>query len=302
MVKLTQSGHYPIHSHNITDNTNNGVYPGGMHAMMMVDPAPAAVAVKLKAGSKEAAVDGKRKSMAAAPQVRDGQLYIPLPLLQETAKFAMTKGKDDIVLKMKANELQLRLGQKTAVYNGKSVKLPAAPAADKGVWLIPAKVAEQYMGATLKKGGPGEWSLTLKRQAPSPSWTEAISAATAETGTGTGTSTGTGQTGSESGHAEGHEGNAGNGHDQLGGNSTDGTTVSIDATSYTAKDLRIAAGTTVTWVNRDTQAHTVTDLDDRFDSKSIPASGRWSFTFKDKGSYLYYCSLHPTMQGTVTVE
>jgi len=39
LIDATQAGHYPIHSHNIVDNLNNGVYPGGMHTMMEVAPA-----------------------------------------------------------------------------------------------------------------------------------------------------------------------------------------------------------------------------------------------------------------------
>ncbi|WP_164779550.1 multicopper oxidase domain-containing protein [Paenibacillus kobensis] len=38
LVVFDQSGEFPLHSHNIVDNTNDGVYPGGLHTMMCVDP------------------------------------------------------------------------------------------------------------------------------------------------------------------------------------------------------------------------------------------------------------------------
>lgn len=39
LVTFTQIGDFPFHSHNIVDNTNNGVYPGGLHTMVSVTPA-----------------------------------------------------------------------------------------------------------------------------------------------------------------------------------------------------------------------------------------------------------------------
>ncbi|MBW5444628.1 multicopper oxidase domain-containing protein [Cohnella sp. CFH 77786] len=299
LVKLTQSGHFPIHSHNITDNTNNGVYPGGMHTMMMVEPALPDATAKLAAGSKEAWVNGKRIALDTAPAVRDGQLYLPLTLLREAtqAGLEVDKAAGLYTLTMKANELKFSPGRKPAFYNGKAVNLPVLPVAEKGAVLVPAKLAETYMGAKLKKGPSGEWTLTVKALPPSPSTTEE----------GTNAVLGGGQAEEPASHGA-HEGPEHSNHSggtagQNGGSALpDGEIVEIDATSYKAQDLRIPAGTTVTWVNKDKEPHTATDLDGRFDSKSIRSGGRWSYTFKEKGSYLYYCSVHPTMQGTVTVE
>ncbi|MCM3785388.1 multicopper oxidase domain-containing protein [Neobacillus mesonae] len=36
LVTFTQEGSYPFHSHNIVDNMNNGVYPGGIHTMVNI--------------------------------------------------------------------------------------------------------------------------------------------------------------------------------------------------------------------------------------------------------------------------
>lgn len=305
LVTLTQSGHFPIHSHNITDNTNDGVYPGGMHTMMMVQPALPDSSVKLKAGGKDAWVDGKKTTLAAAPAVREGQLYIPLGLLRKASGFGLRTdpASGAYTLTAKTSEWTFRSGQTKAAYNGKTVTLSAAPAAVKGDMLIPAKTAEAYLGVKAKKGASGEWTLTVKALPPSPSWTEPSGNEAA-----VGEPTGEQDAGQDHASHGSHGGtdSAGGGMGMDGGNGDGaqqgGTTVAIDATSFSAKDLRIPAGTAVVWVNKDKEPHTVTDLDGRFDSKSIRAGGQWSYTFKEKGTYLYYCSVHPTMQGTVTVE
>lgn len=57
----------------------------------------------------------------------------------------------------------------------------------------------------------------------------------------------------------------------------------------------------MTWTNRDDVAHTVTDVDSRFDSKLISPGQSWQHTFDAAGRYDYYCTIHPWMRGAVTV-
>jgi FtsP/CotA-like multicopper oxidase with cupredoxin domain len=38
LVTFDQTGDFPFHSHNIVDNTNNGVYPGGLHNLLLCHP------------------------------------------------------------------------------------------------------------------------------------------------------------------------------------------------------------------------------------------------------------------------
>jgi plastocyanin len=66
--------------------------------------------------------------------------------------------------------------------------------------------------------------------------------------------------------------------------------------------LRIPAGTTVTWINRGTLAHTTTGIDAGWDG--ILAMGqRFSFTFTHAGTYRYLCRPHVLngMLGTIEV-
>ena len=69
--------------------------------------------------------------------------------------------------------------------------------------------------------------------------------------------------------------------------------------------LRVARGTTVTWVNRDTAPHTATRRafdDGQFDSGFMGLEDRYSRAFPAAGTFDYLCIYHPGMQGTVVVE
>ncbi len=66
--------------------------------------------------------------------------------------------------------------------------------------------------------------------------------------------------------------------------------------NFTAK-----VGQTVTWVNKDSSAHTVTSLTGVFDSGNLNAGDSYSYTFTKAGIYQYLCSYHSWMKGTIMV-
>ena len=78
--------------------------------------------------------------------------------------------------------------------------------------------------------------------------------------------------------------------------------------SFVPASISVSAGTKVTWINKDSYAHTVTsgtpgNPTGLFDSGNINAGGTFSYTFDSTGTYQYYCRIHPDiMQGTVTVK
>lgn len=72
--------------------------------------------------------------------------------------------------------------------------------------------------------------------------------------------------------------------------------------TFSIKELKVKVGTKVTWVNKDTQIHTVTELQNQFDSRNLVPGDQWSYKFTRAGTYTYYCSTHPSMQATVIVE
>jgi len=79
-------------------------------------------------------------------------------------------------------------------------------------------------------------------------------------------------------------------------------TVSIDNLAFNPSTLTIATGITVTWINNDAVAHTVTENEGFFDSGVLTNGHNFTYTFTVPGTYNYTCSLHPTMRGTIIVQ
>ena len=63
----------------------------------------------------------------------------------------------------------------------------------------------------------------------------------------------------------------------------------------------VAAGSTVTVQNDDTEAHTVTADDGSFNVE-IAGGGTAEFTAPAAGSYAFVCNFHANMMGSLTVE
>jgi len=80
--------------------------------------------------------------------------------------------------------------------------------------------------------------------------------------------------------------------------------VEIDNFTFKPKELNVAVGTKVTWVNKDDVPHTATSSDEPslFDSKALDTDDKFSFTFTKPGTYKYYCKVHPHMTGVVIVK
>jgi plastocyanin len=72
--------------------------------------------------------------------------------------------------------------------------------------------------------------------------------------------------------------------------------------AFTPPSIVVPLNTTVTFVNDDDDAHTVTSTDGLFDSKGLDSHQRWTHTFTKAGTYQYFCTLHPFMKGTVVVK
>jgi plastocyanin len=83
---------------------------------------------------------------------------------------------------------------------------------------------------------------------------------------------------------------------------TAGAEIKIDNFSFTPATLTVAVGTQVTWTNRDDIPHTVVTEDKTIKSKVLDTDEKFSNTFDKPGTYSYFCSIHPTMKGTVVVK
>ena len=78
----------------------------------------------------------------------------------------------------------------------------------------------------------------------------------------------------------------------------------IDNFAFAPAMLTVAAGTAVTWINRDEEPHTVMSADQQtsFKSPALDTNDKFTFTFAKPGTYKYFCSIHPHMVGTIVVK
>jgi plastocyanin len=82
----------------------------------------------------------------------------------------------------------------------------------------------------------------------------------------------------------------------------DANEITIDNFTFTPKELTVAVGTTVKWVNHDDIPHTVVEKNTTFRSKALDTDDSYSFTFTSAGTFDYFCGLHPHMVGQVIVK
>ena len=76
---------------------------------------------------------------------------------------------------------------------------------------------------------------------------------------------------------------------------------------YIPSKITINSGEKVTWVNEDSAFHSVTSgfydsPTDLFDSGHLDPFESYSLDFNEKGTFDYFCTLHPWMEGQVIVE
>jgi len=299
LVTFTQSGMYPFHSHNIVDNTNDGVYPGGLHTMIDIAPAggsaaggthhhaaggasapgpaaasaaasaPAAAAAKtitLKAGEPAAVVNGEQVPLNPPPAAVSGTTFVPLRFIGEqmSAGVEWMAEERSVVYTTRNARIQLWVDRAEVLVNGKEARLNQPPRIIGGATMVPLRFVSENLGASVDyDAATGE--ITIRYG--------------------------------------GGENVSGGNAEPAGASPVDANevTVLIQNSAYSAKELRIRKGTTVTWINKDGMIHTVTDLGNRFDSGSMPAGGTWSYTFGETGTFTYYCTTHPGMIAKVIV-
>ena len=89
----------------------------------------------------------------------------------------------------------------------------------------------------------------------------------------------------------------------------DGSAVSSNIQGFQLQTLTVSVGDTVTWTNHDSAPHTVShgtspavDGSPEFQSETFSKDGTFAHTFNTVGAFAYFCELHPSMVGTVTVQ
>ena len=76
---------------------------------------------------------------------------------------------------------------------------------------------------------------------------------------------------------------------------------------YIPSKIAVEKGSSVTWINEDSAFHSVTsgvydEPTGLFDSGYMDPYQTFSYVFDTSGTYDYYCTLHPWMEGKVIVE
>ncbi len=81
-----------------------------------------------------------------------------------------------------------------------------------------------------------------------------------------------------------------------------GTTIAMIENCFTPTILHAAPGDTITFVNHDDWAHTVTGVGGTWGTFDELAGGaKVSYTFHRNGVYVFVCFIHPGMAGAVVV-
>jgi plastocyanin len=77
--------------------------------------------------------------------------------------------------------------------------------------------------------------------------------------------------------------------------------VEIVEFTYQPDPVTVQVGGKVIWQNEDTAPHTATADDGSFDTGTLARGKLKSETFKQAGTFTYFCEIHPTMHGSVEV-
>lgn len=110
-------------------------------------------------------------------------------------------------------------------------------------------------------------------------------------------------TGEESGasEAEGESGEETESESAPSGEAAKSEKVDIVEFTYQPDPVVVQVDGKVIWQNQDTAPHTATADDGSFDTGTIEKGKIGSETFKEPGTFTYFCEIHPTMHGTVEV-
>jgi plastocyanin len=80
------------------------------------------------------------------------------------------------------------------------------------------------------------------------------------------------------------------------------TAVKIDNFVFSPNLVTVPVGTTIRWTNQDDIPHNVVSDDKSFKSKALDTDETFTYTFTKRGTYTYFCSIHPKMTGKIVVQ
>ena len=73
--------------------------------------------------------------------------------------------------------------------------------------------------------------------------------------------------------------------------------------AFSPAAVTVPAGSMVTWTNKEDAPHTITSKGTgSLRSKNLKKGDSYTYMFMTPGVFSYYCTVHPNMMGTVTVQ
>jgi plastocyanin len=81
-----------------------------------------------------------------------------------------------------------------------------------------------------------------------------------------------------------------------------GSQVTINNYAFSPVPLTVKVGTTVTWINKDDDPHSVDSSQGKFKSAALDTDSKFEFHFTEAGEYPYICRFHPKMTGKIIVQ
>ena len=82
----------------------------------------------------------------------------------------------------------------------------------------------------------------------------------------------------------------------------DVATIEIKKFAFEPKEITVAPGTKIVWINRDETPHQIKAGDGSFVSKAMDTDDQHEQVFAKEGDFSYVCTLHPFMTGIVHVH
>jgi plastocyanin len=78
---------------------------------------------------------------------------------------------------------------------------------------------------------------------------------------------------------------------------------SISNFAFTPQNIEVEVGQKITWTNEDSAPHTVTATSGaEFDSGTMEQGATYTWKATKAGTVEYFCAIHPSMTGTITVK
>ena len=90
--------------------------------------------------------------------------------------------------------------------------------------------------------------------------------------------------------------------DTTAGTNPNTQNINILVTQFDPNPLTMQLGSKISWINKDTEAHSVVSDDGTsFNSGIINPGASYTITPNFTGTYEYHCGIHPAVKGTVYI-